>query len=218
MAQHAAVQKQAKDAGLVTQRVNGVARQVCSFNMTKEPFSDAVCARRATRHRSGATQPGCDRRIGRADHVMVPTTTPWYDAAVVIPKFSTAEAQKLIDAYVAEKGKNLEFTLTRAMRRQPEDRRVHYGRAQQTTKGQRQDGDQAGSADHGLAGQELSDDSLRVPRADPEPHSTTRGIRRALATSAVTTTRSSTPRCCGPATRPQPLPHARRNTRPSRRC
>jgi ABC-type oligopeptide transport system substrate-binding subunit len=31
---------------------------------------------------------------------------------VLFPKFNAVEAQKLIDAYVAEKGKNLEFTLT----------------------------------------------------------------------------------------------------------
>ena len=107
------VQKQAKDAGLVTQRVNGVGASGLQFNMTKEPFNDAR-VRKAVQLALDPAQlnqvatDGLDEPIAS----WFPTTTPWYDAAVVFPKFSTAEAQKLIDAYVAEKGKNLEFTLT----------------------------------------------------------------------------------------------------------
>ena len=107
------VQKLAKEQGLVPQQVNGVGASGLNFNMTKEPFNDARI-RKAVQMAIdpvGLNQVATDG-LGDPITSWFPTTTPWYDAAVVFPKYNAAEAQKLIDAYVAEKGKNLEFLLT----------------------------------------------------------------------------------------------------------
>ncbi|HUP75770.1 MAG TPA: ABC transporter substrate-binding protein [Acidimicrobiales bacterium] len=107
------VQKLARDQGLVTQQVNGVGASGLNFNLTKEPFNDAS-VRKAVQLAVDSVQLNQVATDGLGEPITswFPTTTPWYDAAVLFPKFNAAEAQKLIDAYVAEKGKNLEFTLT----------------------------------------------------------------------------------------------------------
>jgi peptide/nickel transport system substrate-binding protein len=107
------VQKQAKDAGLVVTPVNGIGASGLNFNLTKEPFNDARL-RKAVQLAIDPAQLNQVATDGLGDPITAwfGASSQWYDASVQFPKSNVAEAQKLIDAYVTEKGKNVEFTLT----------------------------------------------------------------------------------------------------------
>jgi peptide/nickel transport system substrate-binding protein len=106
-------QKLAKDAGLVITPVNGIGASGLNFNLTKEPFNDARMRKAVTLAIDPVqlNQVATDG-LGEPITAWFGTSSQWYDASVVYPKYNVAEAQKLIDAYVAEKGKNVEFLLT----------------------------------------------------------------------------------------------------------
>ena len=106
-------QKQAKDAGQTVQTVGAIGSTGINFNLQKEPFNDARI-RKAVQlavDPAGLNQVVTDG-LGEPITSWFVKTSTWYDAAGEFPKFSATEAQKLIDAYVAEKGKNVEFTVT----------------------------------------------------------------------------------------------------------
>ncbi|HUP73495.1 MAG TPA: ABC transporter substrate-binding protein [Acidimicrobiales bacterium] len=106
------IQKQAKDAGITVQTVNGIGSNGFNFNMQKEPFDDARI-RRAVRLAVDPVQLNQVTTDGLGEPITswFTKTNPFYDAAGEFPKFDATEAQRLIDAWVTEKGKNLEFTI-----------------------------------------------------------------------------------------------------------
>ena len=106
------VQKQAKDASLTVQTVNGIGSNGYNFNMQKEPFNDARL-RKAIQLAIDPVQMNQVATDGLGEPITswFSKTNPFYDATGEFPKYNAAEAQKLIDSWVAEKGKNLEFTI-----------------------------------------------------------------------------------------------------------
>jgi peptide/nickel transport system substrate-binding protein len=106
------IQKQAKDAGITVQTVNGIGSNGFNFNMQKEPFNDARI-RRAVQLAVDPIQLNQVATDGLGEPITswFAKTNPFYDASGEFPKFNATEAQRLVDAWVTEKGKNLEFTI-----------------------------------------------------------------------------------------------------------
>ena len=106
-------QKQAKDANFTILPYNTIGSNGFNLNMQKEPFNDA----RIRRAFQLAVDPVQLNQVA-TDGLGQPITSwfaegsTYFDPSGTFPKFNAAEAQKLVDAYVAEKGKNVEFTIT----------------------------------------------------------------------------------------------------------
>jgi peptide/nickel transport system substrate-binding protein len=107
------IQKQAKDSGLTVQQVNGIGASGYMLNVTKEPFSDARL-RKAVRLAIDPVQLNqvATEGLGEPLTSWFPKTSPFDSTSGAFPAANISEAQRLIDAYVTEKGKNFEFTLT----------------------------------------------------------------------------------------------------------
>jgi peptide/nickel transport system substrate-binding protein len=105
-------QKQAKDAGLSLLNLTSIGSNGFNMNMQKEPFND-IRMRKAVLLAIDPVQLNqvATDGLGEPITALFAKSNPFYDPAGDYPKTNTAEAQKLIDAYVAEKGKNVEFTL-----------------------------------------------------------------------------------------------------------
>jgi peptide/nickel transport system substrate-binding protein len=107
-----AIQKAAKDAGLQLHAIPGIGASGLVLNMTREPFND-VRVRKAIQLSVDRTQLNqvVTDGVGEVVTSWFPTDSAFYDASAAFPKMDLVEAQKLIDAYVAEKGKNVSFTV-----------------------------------------------------------------------------------------------------------
>lgn len=107
------IQKQATDNKAATiKQVGAIGANGYVLNFQKEPFNDA----RVRKAIQMAVEPAALNQVatdglGQPISSWFSKESVWYDAGGEWPKFNIAEAQKLIDAYVAEKGKNVEFTL-----------------------------------------------------------------------------------------------------------
>ena len=106
------IQKQAKDSGMNIVALNSIGSNGFNMNMQKEPFND-VRMRKAMLLAIDPVQLNQVATDGLGEPVtaLFSKSNPFYDPAGDFPKTNVAEAQKLIDAYVAEKGKNVEFTI-----------------------------------------------------------------------------------------------------------
>ena len=110
------LQKQAKDAGLAVVSIPGIGAQGISFNMTKPPFDD-VRVRQAFIQSIDPVQLNqvANNGLGEIASGWFPPGSDFYDASQTFPKFDTAAAQKLFDAYAADHGDaqlNVELTNT----------------------------------------------------------------------------------------------------------
>jgi peptide/nickel transport system substrate-binding protein len=110
------LQKQAKDAGLAVVTIPGIGAQGISFNMTKAPFDD-VRIRQAFYESIDPVQLNqvANNGLGTVATGWFPQGSDFYDASLTFPKYDPVAAQKLFDAYFADKGDaqlNVEMTNT----------------------------------------------------------------------------------------------------------
>ena len=96
------LQKQAKDAGLAVAAIPGIGDQGISFNLAKPPFDD-VRIRQAFYQSIDPVQINQVANNGLGDVALgwFPPSSDFYDAGLTVPKYDSAAAQKLFDAYAA---------------------------------------------------------------------------------------------------------------------
>jgi peptide/nickel transport system substrate-binding protein len=99
------IQQQAKSAGLQVVQIPGIGATGFAFNMTKPPYND-VRIRQAFYEAIDPVQfnQAVNNGLGTVATGWFPSTSAFYDPSQPLPKYNTAGAQQLFNAYAADHG------------------------------------------------------------------------------------------------------------------